>query len=212
MPEARIEIEVEDGVVDAFVACPDGAGRRPPILWLPDRRGVTLEVENQARRLSAHNYFVLAPNLSERSAEARREAAWGCLDHLADARGVDDTRVGVLGFGTGGDLALGLAAWRAERIAAVAAFGARGVGPRTAREMASRINGVVHLGFQVGVVPPRVGVLEHALCEAGVDFDIEVFQGEPEWSGLLDLFARALRPPASEAATQAHPRPLNFNL
>jgi len=198
MPEARIEIELDDGALDAFVACPDGPGRRPPILLLPDRFGVTKAVESWARRLSAHNYFVLAPDLSGRPADDRREAAWACLDHLADERRVDDTRVGALGFGSGADLALTLAAWRAERIAAVAAYGARGVGPRTAREMANRINGVIRFGYALGVVPARVGILEAALVEAGVDFDIEIHGGEPDWPGLLDLFARALGPPAAE--------------
>ena len=199
MLEARIEIELDDGALDAFVACPDGPGRRAPILLLPDRFGVTKAVESRARRLSAHNYFVLAPELSGRSADDRREAAWACLDHLADERRVDDTRVGALGFGSGADLALALAAWRAERIAAVAAYGARGVGPRTAREMSSRINGMIHFGYSLGVVPARIGVLETALAAAGVDFDIEIHSGDPDWPGLLDLFARALSPPAAEA-------------
>jgi carboxymethylenebutenolidase len=202
MPEARIEIELDDGVLDAFVACPATPGRRPPILLLPDRLGVTAQVESRARRLSAHNYFVLTPALSGRSAEDRREAAEACLDHLADERRVDDGRVGVLGFGAGADLAIRLAAARAERIAAVAAFGGRGFGPRTSREIASRINGVVHIGHTLGVTPARVGALETALCEAGVDFDVELGAAEPDWSGLLDFFARALQSPTVGPPTQ----------
>ena len=94
MPEARIEIELDDGAVDALVACPETLGRKAPILLLPDRLGLTPEVESRARRLSAHNYFVLAPDLSGRPAEDRREAASACLDYLADERRVDDSRVG----------------------------------------------------------------------------------------------------------------------
>jgi dienelactone hydrolase len=169
---------------------------------LPDRLGVTPEVESRARRLSAHNYFVLVPAFSERSADDRREAAWACLDYLADEPRVDDTRVGVLGFGPGADLALALAAGRAERIAAVAAYGGRGFGARSAREMASRINGVIRFGYVFGVTPARLGVLEGALCEAGVDFDIEVGDGAPDWPGLIDLFGRALGPRAVEIASK----------
>ena len=195
MPEARIEIELDDGAVDAFVACPETLGRKAPILLLPDRLGLTSEVESAARRLSAHNYFVMAPDLPGRPAEDRREAVSACLDHLADERRVDDTRVGVLGFGSGADLAMTLAAMRAERIAAVAAYAGRGLGPRSATEIASRINCVVRLGYTLGVVPPRLGLLEGALSAAGVDFDIEVCTGEPDWADLLDLFARALASP-----------------
>jgi dienelactone hydrolase len=211
MLQARIEIELEDGALDAFVACPDDPGRRPPILVLCDREGLTSAVESRVRRLSAHNYFVLAPDLKGRFADDRREAAWAALDHLADERRVDDTRVGVLGFGSGADLALSLAAGRAERIAAVAAYGGRGFGPRTAQEISQKINGVVRLGYAVGATPSRAGLFETALSLAGVLFDIEVHDGEPSWPDLVDFFARTLAPPAAEPGRGAslRPHPLN---
>jgi len=211
MPEARIEIELDEGVLDAFVACPDTPGRRPPILLLPDRLGVTLQAESRARRLSAHNYFVLTPDLSVLSVDDRHEAVSACLDHLGDAPRADDARVGVLGFGSGADLALGLAAFRAERIAAVAAYAGRGFRPRDTLEIASRINGVVRIGYAFGVAPARVGRLEMALSAAGVDFDIEVCDGEPDWSGLLDFFARALEPSAAALPTEAARQPAALN-
>lgn len=196
MPEARIEIELDDGALDAFVACPDSAGRKAPILLLSRPGGLTKAVESQARRLSAHNYFVLAPDLSGLSADDRREAAWACLDHLADERGVDDTRVGALGFGSGGDLALALAAGRSERIAAVAAYGGLGFRARAALEIAQKINGLVRVGYSMAAVPARAGLLEAALSLSGVLFDVEVYDTEPFWPDLLDFFDRALDAPA----------------
>lgn len=195
MPEAHIELELDDGALDAFVACPDGAGRKRPILLLSRRNEPAGALESRARRLSAHNYFVLAPDLSGLSAEDRREAVWACLDHLADERRVDDTRVGALGFGSGADLALALAAGRAERIAAVAAYGARGFRPKAALEISQKINGLVRLGYAVDAVPARAGVLEAALNLSGVLFDIEVYEDEPRWSDLLDFFGRGLDAP-----------------
>jgi dienelactone hydrolase len=53
MSEARIEMEVEDGCLDAFVACPEGLGPRPPIVLLGDRDGLTPDVERLARRSPA---------------------------------------------------------------------------------------------------------------------------------------------------------------
>lgn len=164
---------------------------------------LTLEVESRAQRPSAHNYFVCAPDLSGLPTEDRREAAAACLDHLADERRVDDTRVGVLGFGSGADVAMTLAAVRAERVAAVAAYAGRALGPRSATEIASRINCVVRLGYTLGVVPQRLGILEGALCATGVDFDIEACQGEPDRGDLLDLFARALTGPPRSACAGA---------
>ncbi|HEY0648223.1 dienelactone hydrolase family protein [Phenylobacterium sp.] len=211
MPEARIEIELDEGALDAFVACPDAPGRRPPILLLPDRLGVTLQAESRARRLSAHNYFVLAPDLSGVSADDCHEAVSACLDHLADAPGADDKRVGILGFGAGADLALSLAAFRSERIAAVAAYAGRGFTLRTTLEIASRINGVVRIGYAFGAVSPRVGRLETALSAAGVDFDVEVGDGEPDWSGLLDFFARALEPAGAALPNEVARQPAALN-
>jgi dienelactone hydrolase len=205
MPEARIELELDEGALDAFVAWPDTPGRKPPILLLsgpPDRDE---RAESTARRLSAHNYFVLAPDLATLAADDRREAAWACMDYLADERRVDDSRVGVLGFGGGGDMALRLAADRAERIAAAAAYGARGFGARTALEISQRINGVVRIGYQVGAVQRRAGILEAALSLSGVLFDTEVYETEPRWPDLLDFFSRALVVPAPAPVLGTNP-------
>ncbi|WP_296600189.1 dienelactone hydrolase family protein [Phenylobacterium sp.] len=200
MPEAHIELELDDGALDAFVACPDTPGRKAPILLLTGRNRPVLGLESWARRLSAHNYFVLAPHLSGLSADDRREAAAASLDHLADERRVDDARVGILGFGGGADLGLGLAASRAERIAAVAAYGGRGFSPRSAIEIAQKINGIVRIGYLVGDVPGRAGALEAALNLSGVLFDVEICGGEPHWPDLLDFFARGLASPGAETA------------
>jgi len=205
MPEARIELELDDGALDAFVACPDSPGRKRPILLLSRQDEPLAAVESWARRLSAHNYFVLAPVLSGLSAEDRREAAWACVDHLADERRVDDTRVGTLGFGSGADLALALAAGRAERIAAVAAYGARGFRGRAALEISQKINGMVRLGYAVDAVPARAGLFEAALNLSGVLFDIEVYEAEPRWADLLDFFGRALDAPADENPRGTNP-------
>lgn len=194
MLEARIEIELDDGALEAFVSCPDSPGPRPPILLLTGCGGLTKTAESQARRLSAHNFFVLAPELSHFSADDCREAACACLDHLADERRVDDARVGALGFGAGGDLALAIAAGRAERIAAVAAYDAHGYLGHEALEISQQINGVVRLGYAIGVVSARAGLLEAALGLSDVLFDVEVYEAEPDWPDLLDFFSRALDP------------------
>lgn len=211
MSEARIEIALDDGCLDAFVACPDGRGRRPPILLLADRQGVTPQVETLARRLAARDYFVLAPDWPRRPSDDRREDAEAWLDHICDDPQADDARVGVLGYGAGADLALRVAAWRSERIAGVAAFGGRGFAPPLAREAASRINGLVRLGYPTGPAAARAGHLEAALCAAGVDFDVEVYAAEPSWTGILDVFGRALAPSAGESGGGEGISPASFN-
>ncbi|MEW5686127.1 MAG: dienelactone hydrolase family protein [Pseudomonadota bacterium] len=206
MPQSHIEVEFDDGALDAFVACPEGTGRRPPILLFGDRGRLTDAVRAQAARLSAHNFFVLAPDLGGRPADARRDAAWACVDHLADDPRVDDVRVAAVGFGSGADLAIDLAAARAERIAVAAAYGGRGFGPRASAEISHKINGFVRLGYPLGTSSPRVGLLEAALGIAGVLFDTEVYGGEPDLTDLVDLLDRTLRSPETVRSGAAENR------
>ena len=86
MPEAHIEIEAEDGCIDAFVVCPDAGQPFAPLLLLSDSRGLRPAIEDIARRLAAEGFFVLAPDLFYRAgasptdAEARHAAVKAVLD------------------------------------------------------------------------------------------------------------------------------------
>lgn len=212
MPETRIEIEAEDGCVDALAAWPDGEGRRPPVVLLDGGPTAGLDVWRFARRLAARGYFVLAPEWRTRPAAERRADAEAWLDYLAYERRADDTRVGVAGWGAGADLALKTAAWRAERIAAVAAFHGRGFGAGAAVAVAQRLNALVHLGYLAGAAPGRgMAALEAALCAADAVFEVETYArgDEPTMRAkLLDLFDRTLttQPPELGMAALAAPR------
>jgi carboxymethylenebutenolidase len=200
MAEAWIEVAGDDGHLEAFVACPDGAGPAPPVLLLGAPAVSPRAVQQLARRLCAHGYYVLAPDWAGRPAHDRREDAEAWFDHLADDRRTDDARVAVLGFGEGADLALRLAAWRAERIAAVASFGGQGLGAASAADVAQRLNAVIRVGYPIGRPSARIGVLETALALAGVDFEVEIYEDEPDWPSLLDLLARTLSAPRTPGA------------
>jgi carboxymethylenebutenolidase len=226
MPEAHIEIEAEDGCIDAFAACPAGGGPWPPILLLSDSRGLRPAIEEMARRLAREGFFVLTPNLFYRtgagsSADARRAAVAVVLDpdgqaedfeawlHALEAeRLVDDTRIGVLGYGVGSAMALRLAASHAERIAAAAVFYGGRPSAAEAHHLAACANAVLHLGHAEadGTGP---GELEAALRREGVDFESLVYsaprgfavpdhpgydrpEAERHWTNLTELFRRTL--------------------
>jgi carboxymethylenebutenolidase len=70
--------------------------------------------------------------------------AW--LHTLEAERLVDDTRIGLLGYGVGAALALRLAALHAERIAAAAVFYGGRPSQDEARHLAACVNAVLHLG------------------------------------------------------------------
>lgn len=212
MPEAGIELEMEDGVLNALVVCSEIPGRKSPILLLSTATELVPTVATAVQRLSAHNYFVLVPDLVGLGVEDRREAGSACLDYFAGERRVDDTRVGALGFGMGADLVLSLAAERSERMAAVAAYGGRGFSAREALKIAQKINGMIRIGYGTGALPRRAAVFEAALNLSGVLFDTEVCDREPHWMDLIDFLARGLAAPLSDQALATGPKGAPLNL
>lgn len=197
MPFARPEIPAEDGAIDAFASWPEGPGPHPPILLLSDSRGLTPAVEGLARRLAAEGFFVLAPDLFHRAhprivpgrpyalsgeplfgPQAQTEDFDAWLDWLSDEPLADDARVGVLGYGVGGALGVRLAALHGERIVAVASFYGRSPTGPIARDLAQRINAVLHLGYPADALwlhAAAIAEFEAALGQAGVDFESESY-------------------------------------
>ncbi|MFC8130950.1 dienelactone hydrolase family protein [Streptomyces sp. NPDC057302] len=70
MPTKTLTIPTTDGQADAFAAFPDGGGRHPGVLLYPDVFGPRPELEEKARELAAHGYYVLVPNLFYRHGPA----------------------------------------------------------------------------------------------------------------------------------------------
>ena len=70
MPAKTLQIPTADGQADAFAAFPDDGARHPGVLLYPDAFGVRPELENKARELAGHGYYVLVPNLYYRHGPA----------------------------------------------------------------------------------------------------------------------------------------------
>jgi carboxymethylenebutenolidase len=70
MPTKTLQIPTEDGQADAFAAFPDGGGRHPGVLLYMDAIGVRPVLEEMARELAGHGYYVLVPNVFYRSGPA----------------------------------------------------------------------------------------------------------------------------------------------
>lgn len=63
MPAKTLQIPTADGQADAFAAFPDRGGRHPGVLLHTDVFGVRPVLEDRARELAGHGYYVLVPNL-----------------------------------------------------------------------------------------------------------------------------------------------------
>ncbi|MDZ7930846.1 MAG: dienelactone hydrolase family protein [Rhodococcus sp. (in: high G+C Gram-positive bacteria)] len=70
MPSTHVQIPMTDDVADAFVAYPDGEGPHPAVLLYMDIFGVRPVLEDMARKLAEHGYYVLVPNLFYRHGPA----------------------------------------------------------------------------------------------------------------------------------------------
>jgi carboxymethylenebutenolidase len=70
MPTETLQIPTTDGQADAVAAFPDHDERHPGVLLYPDAFGVRPELEEKARELAEHGYYVLVPNLYYRHGPA----------------------------------------------------------------------------------------------------------------------------------------------
>jgi hypothetical protein len=70
MPTKTLQIPTTDGQADAFAAFPDRGERRPGVLLYTDAFGVRPVLEEMARELAEHGYYVLVPNLYYRHGPA----------------------------------------------------------------------------------------------------------------------------------------------
>lgn len=70
MPTETLRIPTPDGEADAFAAFPEGGEPHPGVLLYSDAFGLRPVVEEMARELAGHGYYVLVPNLYYRHGAA----------------------------------------------------------------------------------------------------------------------------------------------
>lgn len=70
MPDEFLQIPTADGQADAFAAFPGNGGRYPGVLLYPDAFGTRPVLQQMARDLAGHGYYVLVPNLYYRHGPA----------------------------------------------------------------------------------------------------------------------------------------------
>jgi carboxymethylenebutenolidase len=65
-----VDVPVGDGVADAYLVRPDGAGPFPGVLLFMDAFGLRPRLAEMAARIAAEGYLVLVPNLFHRAGRA----------------------------------------------------------------------------------------------------------------------------------------------
>lgn len=151
MIEKEIEVRTPDGVADAVLYDPEGAGPWPGVIHLTDIFGIRAVTRDLSKRIAAEGFTVLLPNVFYRTGkpplfpadakhgdekamnrfrelaapltpEATERDAFAYTDSLARQESVGSGGFGVVGYCFTGASALRMAATRPEKFAAVASF------------------------------------------------------------------------------------------
>jgi carboxymethylenebutenolidase len=219
MPDKSLQIPTADGQADAFAAFPGNGGRHPGVLLYPDAFGVRPVLQQMARELAGHGYYVLVPNLYYRHGPAPvtelpghigeeiRPVVFARLTPLIQAHTTERAL-------RDADAYLRFLTAQPGQVAAVAGFhpfflvtGA----PDSPHRLFPQIAAQVHLGLAEGdMTPESISELNQALEAAGVDYTSEIYPGtihgftmsdtdafspsglQRHWDRLLLLLDRAL--------------------
>jgi carboxymethylenebutenolidase len=224
---ATVEIQMPDGVADAYLARPDDEPH-PGVLLLMDAYGLRPVIEEMADRIAADGYVVLAPNVFYRAGRspvtpgtdfqeirplmaeltAERLAADGAayLDYLAEA--ASPGPAAITGYCMGGRLGWRIAAAHPDRVAALAAFHTGGLvteDPDSPHRAAGSVDGELYFGFadqDRGMTAEHIATFEQALQDAGASYRAEVYEGARHGYTMADLEVY------DEAAAERHFREL----
>jgi carboxymethylenebutenolidase len=107
MYEREVAVTTRYGQCPSFVACPDGPGPYPGIIFYMDAPGIREELRNMARRIAREGYFVILPDMYYRFGSLRFDVPRRNDDmaavFLAAMRGTTNAMVmedtaGLLGF------------------------------------------------------------------------------------------------------------------
>lgn len=128
-----------DDEMHAYFACPKGKERLPGVLVVHEATGVTSQIEDVVRRFAKAGFAALAPNLYVKQAPPPADDAptvLTALNLMDDKEAVDNLasaadwlkhhqrcngKVGAVGFGVGGKLAM-LLAFSTDKLASVVPF------------------------------------------------------------------------------------------
>ncbi len=208
-----IEYPSAGGTGGGYLATGEGAG--PGVLVIHDRWGLVDHVTDVCDRLSAEGFTALAPDLhhgrKEMTALDLERAATGlsgAVDHLQEHPSVRGRGIGVVGFGTGGGVALWLASIRPDRVRAVVPF--YGIVPSdTAQPDYAAITAALEGHYAAAddmAGPEEVRRLEEVLAKG--DGEVRMFL----YPGTSPAFFDDTRPDVydEDAARQAWVRTLEF--
>ena len=222
---APAEFVALGGGMRGYLALPEGGESAPGVLVFQEAFGVNDYVQSEVRRLAAHGYAALAPDLFDGMTYGygERESVFARLQTLRDVdmlkyvdaalvfleghAAVKRGRFGTVGFCMGGRLAFLTATARPARIGAAASFYGGGIAPEQKRffdplvDRVTALQGALLLIYGAddeGISPREHGRLAEALSAHKKDYTLHVFPGAGH--GFASTDRESYRPVQAEQA------------
>jgi carboxymethylenebutenolidase len=186
-----IEYPGETGQVRAYLARPKGEAKRPGVIVIHENRGLQPHIRDVARRVAAEGFLALAPDaLSPLGGtpedEDQARSLIGQLDHEATVQDLTAAvqylkthplstgKVGCTGFCWGGGMTNQVAVRSPDLLAAVPYYGRQPDPQDVPKIQASMLLHYAGLDERINAGIPG---FEQALQEAGVEYEIFVYEG-----------------------------------
>jgi carboxymethylenebutenolidase len=177
--------------LQGYLARPEGGGRRPAVIVIQEWWGLNDHIRDVTRRFAGEGFVALAPDLyhgvvvsePDEARKAVMELDMGdavreirqAVDFLQGQSDVAGPKVGIVGFCMGGRLVLQTARVEPDLGAATSFYGAP-LTPGEAAEVQTPILGLY--GTEDASNPlDKVRAMEKALDEAGIENQIEIYEG-----------------------------------
>jgi len=218
-----VEYPGPDGeMLPGYLARPDGEGPYPGVIVLQEWWGVNEHIKDVTRRVALERFVALAPDLYKGQVatepdEARKlvmeldmgaavEEIGSAADFLLAHEAVSGEQADIMGFCMGGRLVLMSALNDAGtgRYGAAVAFYGQPLTPDEAAQVKTPILGLY--GADDGGIPvTEVTMMQEALAAAGVEHEIQIYEGAPH--SFFNDTRESYRP---EAAADAWQRTLGW--
>ena len=222
---ARAEFVPLGGDVRGYFAAPSGTGPFPGVVLFQEAFGINDYIQSEVRRLAAHGYAAIAPDLFRGKTfgydefdkvrpmmqaltdEGMLADTSASLDFLDAQPAVARTARGCVGFCMGGRLSFLCAVSLGDRIAAAASFYGGGIAPDEVRffkpllDRVPDVHGELLLVYGAdddGITPAEHGRLAEALSREKKRYTLSVYPGAPH--GFASVDRASYRKEQAEAA------------
>jgi len=145
---STVQLNTQDGKMDAYVAQPKESGKYPGIVVIQEAFGVNSHIKNVTERIAAEGYVAIAPDIFHRESERlipysdmpkaiatlqrvvdskAMEDVGAAIAHLKSQSNVKSDAIGVIGFCMGGRLTYLAAAHHANDVKAAVPYYGGGI-------------------------------------------------------------------------------------